>query len=140
MEIAMVDDYRSKGVHRNRTGGKMSVNPLTRSGAPYKPKPRTTMDAIATAQKAGGGDKALARTRGMIQGDVPSRTPQPVNKGAVAAAIAKGAQDMAGAQAQANAQFNAEHEQAVAQGREMQQRMMQSTPGKAQAIIKNRRV
>ena len=72
----MADDYRSKGVHRNRVGGKTRVTPLTRSGSPFKPKPRTTMDAIATAQKAGGGDKALARTRGMIQGDVPKRAPQ----------------------------------------------------------------
>lgn len=148
----MADDYRSKGVHRNRRGGKTPRTPLTRAGSPFKPKPRTVSDAIATAQKAGGAPRIPTTKEvpaGQMTAEIGRRASQqaaaaPQRKGPTAAqkmgAAAKAAQDMAAQQQAANAQFNAEHEQAIQEGRAMQQRMMRSTPGRAQEIIKNRRV
>ena len=140
-------DYYSAGVHANRDKtAKMKVKAYDRTGGPFKPaqpKQRTVSDAIQTAVQAGGGRNAVAKARGMIQGDVPSFQPTPregPSAKQIGAALTKGAKDMAAQSAQADAEFNARHQQAVQEGSAMHQRMRQSTPGKAMSIIKNKRV
>lgn len=133
-----MQDYKSKGVHTNRKGGKMSVKPYDRTGAPFKPKPRTTMDAIDSAIKAGGGKEAVAGAQELVKDMPPPKGGIPVQK--IGAALTKGASDMAAQNAAAQAQFDAEHQRAVQEGSAMHQRMRQSTPGKAMSIIKNKRV
>lgn len=54
-------------------------------------------------------------------------------------AAAGAASDMAGQMAADQERFSSEHDRAVSEGSAMMQRQMARTPGKAQAIIKNRR-
>jgi hypothetical protein len=53
---------------------------------------------------------------------------------------AKAAADMSEQMKADQARFSAEHDQAVAESSAMMQRQMAGTPGKAQAILKNKRV
>lgn len=149
-------DYRSKGVHTNRdTTAKMKVKPYDRFGGAVRPtekKARTTVDAIQTALNAGGGripttkevpagkmTEAIGK-KAVAQANMTQPKKQGPNTGQVATALAKGASDMAAQNRAAQAQFDAEHQRAVAEGSAMHQRMRQGTPGKAMSIIKNKRV
>jgi hypothetical protein len=148
----MADDYRSKGVHRNRKGGKTRRTPLTRAGSPFKPKPRTVQDTISSAIEAGGGripttaevpagkmTEEIGRRASQQAAAATKKRTGPTRQQKIAAAT-KAASSMADAMAADQAKFNAEHDRAVQEGAVMHQRMRASRPGRAQEIIKKRRV
>lgn len=152
-------DYRSKGVHTNRKGGKTKVKAMDRKGGPYKsveglridpdPKPRTVADNIESVKKAGGGNRIPGRdvpagkaTDKMVEDTVKANQTQSKQKrdnAELYSTISKAAADSAAAGKKKKEREEAEHMAAVAEGSAMQQRMMQSS-GRAADIIKKKRI
>ena len=117
-------------------------------------KPRTVLDNARAAAKAGGGGipttkevplggmtKEIGRRASKDAAKtVASRKAKAASRKQKMQVAAKAGSDMAEGLAADRQRFSQEHDQAVQEGAAMHAKMRRSTPGKAQDIIKRRRV
>lgn len=115
-------------------------------------KPRTVLDNARAATKAGripttkevplgGMTKHIAKKASKTAGKkVAARKAKAASRKQKMQVAAKAGSDMAAGLAADRQRFSQEHDQAVAEGRQMHASQRRSTPGKAQDIIKRRRV
>lgn len=122
------------GMKRNRHDQKMSPNPLPNmsSAGPS----RDILDVIGKPELRG--TRNAQQDREMVAEATKPKAKR--NKERVGRVLAKASSDMAAQTKADQERFSAEHDQAVAEGRAMRDSMQRSTPGKAQDIIKRRRV
>jgi hypothetical protein len=131
--------YRSKGVHTNRHGGKTGRKAITRTGGPYKPKPRTILDTIETTKEAGGGDKALKKTMELVK-DKPKESPTNDRMQQLGKALQSASKEAAARDSAATAEFRAGAQADEAAMAQAGASARMGRPGRAAEIIKNRRV
>lgn len=117
-----MSEYRSKGVHTNRKGGKSPRKAIGRDGKAIPVKPRPT-----TAEKIGK----------LVDGG--AKKPRTERQQRLGGAMQQAGSDLAAQTQQAQAEFSAGHDRAVEAGGASMASKQASTPGKAAAIIKNRR-
>lgn len=148
--------YRSKGPHTNRKGGKMSRTAIDRNtGLPYSPtssgdeqmspvrKPRLTDLAKDEKLRAAGNvERNKKQDKEFRDEAIKGRERQQRKERykEMAQVASKAAADMSEKMAEDQARFSAEHDAAVSEGGAMMREQMRGTPGKAQDIIKRRRV
>lgn len=145
--MATGGDYRSKGIHTNRDKtAKMRVSPV------FRDRERTVMDNAGDIVAQG--NRRLNEVADTINPPKPAKQMGPTKERAAALDEANRAarrKQVAGAVAQAGAdsaaqmqadqeRFSREHDAAVQEGSAMMARNQQSTPGKAQEIIRKRRI
>lgn len=145
--------YRSKGPHTNRKGGKMKRTAIDRNtGLPYSPateaqmsptpnRPRQMTDVMGKPELTGSPrDKAADKKMAKEGMEGRKRQQRKERYKEMAQVASKAASDMSQQMADDQARFSAEHDAAVSEGGAMMREQMRGTPGKAQDIIKRRRV
>jgi hypothetical protein len=124
------------GMKRNRHDPFSPNNPVQMSPVEQK-DPFGGIGGPSTRNKAQ--DKKFAKEMGESKGRYNEKQ-KAARRQKVGQVAAKAASDMSEQMKADQARFSAEHDQAVAESSAMMQRQMAGTPGKAQAILKNKRV